>query len=326
MTKASKEQLISVIVPVYKVEEYLDKCVESIVNQTYKNLEIILVDDGSPDNCPKMCDDWAKKDKRIKVIHKENGGLSDARNAGIDIAKGEYITFIDSDDYVEIEYIDFLYKNLTENSADISMGKQRVVYPKETINTGSEKVYIVNPHDCFDKLLYSEDFDVSAWAKLYKIELFENVRYPKGRVFEDTATTYKLIDDSNVIVLNSRPIYNYIIRDDSITTNTFSEKKKELITSTEEMCDYINDKYPDLSNGCKRRMMYAYLSTLTQLVKSNDKRNKYKKELFEYIKKNRKEVLKDKRIPKRDRTALYATYLGYTLFGLCWKIYEKRRK
>ena len=115
MTKASKEPLISVIVPVYKVEEYLDKCVESIVDQTYRNLEIILVDDGSPDNCPKMCDEWAKKDKRIKVIHKENGGLSDARNAGIDIAKGEYITFIDSDDTVSIDFIESNLFNKIKN-------------------------------------------------------------------------------------------------------------------------------------------------------------------------------------------------------------------
>ena len=237
MTKASKEPLISLIVPVYKVEEYLDKCVESIVNQTYKNLEIILVDDGSPDNCPKMCDEWAKKDKRIKVIHKENGGLSDARNTGIDIAKGEYITFIDSDDYIEYNYVDFLYKNLDENKADISMGKQYVRYPEKVINTGSGKVYIVNPHDCFDKLLYGEDFDVSATIKLYKKELFKTIRFPKGRIYEDAATTYKLIDKSKKIVLNSMPIYNYMIRRDSISNNHFSLTKMDLITSTEEMCN-----------------------------------------------------------------------------------------
>ena len=126
MKEVSKKPLITIIIPVYKVEDYLDKCVESVVNQTYKNLEIILVDDGSPDNCPKMCDDWAKKDKRIKVIHKENGGLSDARNKGIDIAKGEFITFIDSDDYVENNYVEFLYNLVRENHAEISMGKQYV--------------------------------------------------------------------------------------------------------------------------------------------------------------------------------------------------------
>lgn len=326
MEKVAKKPLISIVVPIYKVEKYLDKCVDSIVSQTYDNLEIILVEDGSPDNCPKMCDEWAKKDKRIRVIHKENGGLSDARNKGIEVAKGEYITFVDSDDYIENDYVEFLYENLTNNNADISMGKQYVRYPNKTLNTGSGNIYIVNSHYCLDKLLYGEDFDVSAWAKLYKIELFKTVRFPKGRIFEDTATTYKLIDLSNKIVLNSKPIYNYIIRDDSITTRGFSEKKMELISATKEMCEYIENKYPDLKSGCDRRMMYSYLSTLTQLVKSGDKNNKHKKELFEYIKQNRKKILKDKRIPKRDRFALYATYLGYNMFAFCWGTYSKRRK
>jgi len=325
MQKVSNEPLISVIVPIYKVEEYLDKCVESIINQTYKNLEIILVDDGSPDNCPKMCDEWAKKDSRIVVIHKENGGLSDARNAGIDVAKGKYITFIDSDDYVENNYTEFLYSNLIENNADISMGKQYVRYPKKTKNTGTGNKYIVNPHDCFDKLLYGEDFDVSAWAKLYKTELFKEVRFPKGRVYEDAATTYKLIDKASVVVLNSEPIYNYIIREESISTGEFSPKKMDLITSTKEMCDYIEDKYNDLTKGCRRRLMYAYLSTLTQLIKSKGKNKAYKLELMNYIRKNRKTMLKDKRLPKRDRIGLISTYLGVGFYKLSWKAYSKIR-
>ena len=299
MTKVSKEPLISVIVPIYKVEKYLDKCIESIINQTYKNLEIILVDDGSPDKSPKMCDEWSKKDKRIKAIHKENGGLSDARNAAIDIAKGEYITFIDSDDYVEENYVEFLYKNLIDNNADISMGKQYVRYPNKVINTGSYNKYVVNAHDCFDKLLYSEDFDVSAWAKLYKTELFKNVRFPKGRVFEDAATTYRLIDKSKIIVLHSKPIYNYIIREDSISNNSFSEKKMDLITSTNEMCDYIINKYPDLEKGCNRRLMYAYLSTLTQLARTKKINKNYKIELMNYIKNNRSNIKRQKNSKKR---------------------------
>ena len=326
MTKASKkEPLISVIIPIYKVEKYLDKCVESVVNQTYKNLEIILVDDGSPDNCPKMCDEWANKDNRIKVIHKKNGGLSDARNAGIDIAKGEYLTFIDSDDYVELNYVEFLYNLVKDNGAELSMGKQYVRYPDKTINTGTNELYVLNSHDTLEKILYSEDFDVSAWAKLYKKELFDEIRFPKGRLFEDSATTYKFIDKANAIALKSVPIYNYIIRNDSITNETFNEKKFDLIVSTEEMSDYKSKKYKDLDKGCKRRLMYAYLSTLTQLIKCKKINKDYKNKLMTYIKKNRKEVLKDKRIPKRDKLALYATYLGTRGFSVCWKIYEKRR-
>ena len=326
MKKVSNYSLISVVIPVYKVEKYLDKCLESVINQTYEKLEIILVDDGSPDNCPKMCDEWAKKDKRIRVIHKKNGGLSDARNKGIDIATGEYITFIDSDDYVELNYVEFLYNLVKDNNAEISMGKQYVRYSDKTLNTGTNELYVLNSHDTLDKILYSEDFDVSAWAKLYKLELFKNIRYPKGRLFEDSATTYKLIDNANTIVLKSEPIYNYIMRNDSITNETFNEKKFDLIKSTEEMCTYISNKYKDLESGCKRRLMYAYLSTLTQLIKCKKINKKYKNRIMNYIKENRKEILKDKRIPKRDRLALYVTYLGINGFSTCWKIYEKRRK
>ena len=324
--KKVSNPLISVIIPVYKVEKYLDKCIDSVINQTYDNLEIILVDDGSPDNCPKMCDEYAKKDKRIKVIHKENGGLSDARNKGIDIATGEFITFIDSDDYVEKNYVEFLYNLAKENNAEISMGKQYVRYTNKTLNTGTNNLYVLNSHDTLEKTLYGEDFDVSAWAKLYKKDLFKEIRYPKGRLFEDSATTYKLIDKANKIVLKSVPIYNYMMRNDSITNETFNKKKFDLIKSTEEMCDYIEEKYKDLENGCKRRLMYAYLSTLTQLVKCKKIEKEYKNRLMKYIKENRQEVLKDKRIPKRDRLALYATYLGINGFSTCWKIYEKRRK
>ena len=136
-----EEELISIIVPVYKVEKYLDKCINSIVSQTYKNLEVILVDDGSPDSCGKMCDEWTKKDTRIKVIHKENGGLSDARNFGLDCAKGKYIQFVDSDDYIEKDMIEFLYKNLKENNADISICSNYMVDEENVINVGTRKIF-----------------------------------------------------------------------------------------------------------------------------------------------------------------------------------------
>lgn len=322
MKKVSNEPLISVIIPVYKVEEYLNRCVDSVINQTYKNIEIILVDDGSPDNCPKICDDYAKKDKRIRVIHKKNGGLSDARNAGIDIAKGEYFSFVDSDDYVEKNYISFLFNLAKKYNSELTMGKQYVRYSDKTIDTGSGNIYELNSHDTLEKMLYGEDFDVSAWAKLYKKELFKDVRFPVGRLFEDAATTYKLIDKSKKIVLSSKPIYNYIIRDNSITNEAFNEKKFDLILSTEEMTRFVINKYPDLKKACDRRLMYSYLSTLTQLIKCKKVKKEYKDRLMKYIKENRKKVLSDKRIPKRDKFGLFATYGGYNLFKISWKYYS----
>ncbi len=161
------EDLITVIVPVFKVEKYLEKCVKSICCQTYKNLEIILVDDGSPDNCGKMCDKYAKSDKRIKVIHKENGGLSDARNAGIKMATGKYIAFVDSDDYVSNDYIEYMYKILKKENTKISICELQIVWKNTTIENNKEnKVQKLTSKQALENLLYSQGIDVSAPRKI----------------------------------------------------------------------------------------------------------------------------------------------------------------
>ena len=173
-------------------------------------------------------------------------------------------------------------------------------------------------------LLYDEDLDVSAWAKLYKKELFEGIKYPKGQLFEDAATTYKLIDKANKITFESEGKYFYIIRQDSITNRRFDERKAELIKSTKQMTEYIRNKYPELKQGCDRRDMYAYLSTLMQMTKEKDikKYSKVQNEIMTYIKSNRSKILKDKRIPKRDRMALVSTFLGYRGFKISWNLYQ----
>ena len=317
-----KEKLISVIIPVYNVQEYLIKCIESVINQTYENLEIILVDDGSTDKSTEICDKVKKNDSRIRVIHKENGGLSDARNVGIDNANGEYISFIDSDDYVDDNYIELLYNAIKQYDADMSIASHRVIYEKNIIDRSTGKEFCAEPIEILKMLLYDNGIDTSAWGKLYKKSLFNEIRFPKGRFFEDSATTYMLIDKSKKIGVCSKPIYNYVIRNNSISNETFSEKKIDLIVSTEEMTNYIKNKYPELEKACNRRLMYAYLSTLTQLAKSKVKNKKIQKKLMKYINKNRNNVLKDKSIPKRDRVGLLSTILGFHCFKYVWKIYS----
>lgn len=323
------EDLISVIVPIYNVEKYINKCIDSIINQTYTNLEIILVDDGSPDNCGKICDEYAKKDNRIKVIHKENGGLSDARNVGIKNAKGMYITVVDSDDYIEQKYIEILYKSIKENETDIAIGSHKVIYENGTIiDKSTNEENVIESKNVLKRILYDEGIDLSAWAKLYKKELFYSIQYPKDRLYEDAATTYKLIDASNKISIISKPIYNYMIRNNSITNNDFSKKKMDLIISTEEMATYIKEKYPDLEKATKRRLMYAYLSTLTQLSKSKQKYPNEQKQLIDYIKKNGKEFMLDNDAPMRDKIAIISLSFGFWFYKLSWRLYEKitRRK
>ena len=210
--------LVSVIIPVYKVEPYFRRCLDSVINQTYTNLEIILVDDGSPDNCPQICDEYALKDRRIVVIHKENGGLSDARNAGLNICKGDYITFVDSDDWVDLQYIEELFRLLTESDSDIAIGENF-----QTNNIQSRPCYVINSFVYTSKEALVHLFEnthaafIISCGKLYKKELFSKLRFPVGKYHEDEYTTYILFYHSKQIAYTSQVLYYYYQRSDSIT-------------------------------------------------------------------------------------------------------------
>ena len=189
------QKLISVIIPIYDVQGYIRKCIDSVIKQTYKNIEIILVDDGSPDNCGLICDEYAKKYERIIVIHKKNGGLSSARNAGLDICKGEYVTFIDSDDYVHERYIEELTYMLENNKVDISIANRYEVedecVEKNTYYSGIQK--IMNSEELLMEF-FNNRIPHEAWGKLYKKELFNNCKYEDGlRIFEDLKFIYELL-------------------------------------------------------------------------------------------------------------------------------------
>ncbi|WP_295071849.1 glycosyltransferase [uncultured Fibrobacter sp.] len=211
--------LVSIIIPIYKVEQYLRRCLDSIVNQTYTNLEIILVDDGSPDGCPQICDEFAAKDNRIVVIHKENGGLSDARNAGLNICKGVYISFVDSDDWINPQYIDVLIDIATKEKADIAISE----YIKTTENNRKKQNIIFKKNfsskDALLRLFSKNNiaFTVS-WGKLYKRELFSSLRFPIGKYHEDEFTTYILFYNSKKIVYTSEILYYYYQRAGSIVS------------------------------------------------------------------------------------------------------------
>ena len=323
MEKVSNKPLISIIIPVYRVEDYLSKCLDSVISQTYENIEIILVDDGSDDNCPKICDDYSKKDNRIKVIHKSNGGLSDARNVGIENSNGDFIVFIDSDDYVSNNYVEELFNLISDNKADIGITTHYIVNENNKKPRYQFSSFELNSHDILDRMLYDEDIDVSAWGKIYKRELFQNTRFPFGRFYEDAATFYQLVLNSCIIRVKNIPTYYYVIRSNSISQSVFSETKMDLIKSTVEMTDSIKKVYSDLKKGCDRRLMFAYLSTLSQLATSKVKNEVVEKQLMSYIKENRKNVLSDKRIPKRDRFALIISKFGFGFYRFCWRLYKK---
>lgn len=222
--------LISIIVPVYKVEDLLARCVDSLLVQTYKELEIILVDDGSPDNSGQICEAYAKRDGRVKVIHKVNGGLSDARNAGMPHAHGSYITFLDSDDWVHETYIETLYNLLRSTDADIAACNfLRTSSENVSLPSTTERIFEFSNEEALEQIIAFGEFHeqmVVAWGKLYKAELFEGITYPVGRIHEDEFTTYKLIDRAKKVSFTTQALLYYWQREDSIMGTGFKLKNK----------------------------------------------------------------------------------------------------
>lgn len=299
------KELISVIVPVYKVEQYLEKCVETIINQTYDNLEIILVDDGSPDDCPKLCDELAKKDKRIKVIHKQNGGLSDARNVGFEASKGKFVTFVDSDDYLNIHFIAELYKNITDKNADLSIvGYKEVVENEEVDTTTAETsgVLCFDNKNKFEQLFAKHRLNfVIAWGKLYKRELFDELRFPVGKINEDEFVTHHIIDKCKKICFENVPYYYYLQRANSITHAVFTEKNMNVFEALDDRLAFF-EKMPEF----QKETLYSYLSSIIYKYyhfKKDLRKVLYKK--FKFLTKNYSNFVKSFSLKRKIKLALF---------------------
>lgn len=319
------EPLISVVLPVYNVERFLKRCVNSVRNQDYKNLEILLVDDGSTDNSGILCDDFAREDQRIFVIHKANGGPSDARNCGIAQAKGKYITFIDSDDEVDLDYVSYLYSLIIKFKCKMSLCSHRILYEKsgKIINLGNKTETVLSAKNCIEKMCYHDLVDTSAWGKLYETSLFHDVTYPDRKKFEDMGTTYKLFINSERIACGFNSKYTYHIRDNSITTSDFSLSKLDLLEMTDCMARDVIYRYPELRQAVLRRQVYARFSTLNQMLNVDDKTaNSIKEEIVKYIKMHSNEVLRDTFAPRRDKIAVLSLMVGISFYRILWSAYK----
>ena len=265
-----EEELISVIIPVYNVEKYLNKCLDSVISQTYNNIEIILIDDGSPDKCGVICDEYSKKDKRIKVIHKNNEGVSIARNLGIEKAKGEYITFIDSDDYVEKNYIETLYKMCKKNNSDMSIcgtidvnETGKIVSESKKINKNMTNV------EALQELLEEKHFNNVVWAKLYKLSLLDNIKFKENiKIAEDIDVIYKVLDKTTKVSIDTNNIlYYYRIRKNSVTQRGYNNDWKKAIEIIGKMTNYIIEKYPKLKKYAIKRYIKINVFCICQILK-----------------------------------------------------------
>ena len=244
-----KEPLISIIVPVYKVEKYLNRCVESIVKQTYSNLEIILVDDGSPDQCPVMCDAWMEKDNRIKVVHKKNGGLSDARNAGMKISKGEFIGFVDSDDWIDQNMYQRLYEILSTDKSDISACGVKMFWEDSDLCqmlTQTNKC-VLNREEAMKALIEESLIKQPVWYKLYKKELIRDILFPVGKYHEDAFWSYQAIGMAKRVSITDYVGYYYWQRKESIMGENYSIKRLDAIQALENRQSYLEVNFPSLA-------------------------------------------------------------------------------
>lgn len=244
-----KKPLISVIIPVYNVEKYLNRCVESIVGQTYRNLEIILVDDGSPDRCPAMCDAWAEKDNRIKVVHKKNGGLSDARNAGLEMAGGELIGFVDSDDWIAPDMYQCLYETMKADNSDVAACGVKMVWEDDTLPQILTKAgsCVLNRNEAMQALIEESWLKQPVWYKLYKAELIRNIWFPVGKYHEDVFWSYQAIGAAERVSVIDHAGYYYWQRSGSIMGEEYSLKRLDVIEALEYRQEYLERYFPDLA-------------------------------------------------------------------------------
>ena len=265
--------LISVIVPIYNVEKYLARCVDSILSQTYGNLEIILVDDGSTDKSGIIADEYEKKDNRVRVIHKQNGGLSDARNCGIDAARGEYFGFVDSDDYIASDMYETLYEIMIRYGAKISVcDKFDVIEGVDRVyeDTAEAEEFCTDAEEAMKIVLDGKRNYAYAWNKLYKREVFDGIRYPKGKFIEDAFIILELFDAAERVAFTTAKKYYYLCRPNSIMTLSFSPKHLDCIEAHEKNYRYVCEKHPALEKNARMRLYWSRFFVLDKMLVSDN--------------------------------------------------------
>jgi len=262
--------LISVIVPVYKVEKYLDRCIQSIVDQTYSNLEIILVDDGSPDNCPAICDAWAEKDSRIKVLHKDNEGVADARNTGLKAVTGEFVTFVDSDDWIDKYFYEILFNKMIECDCDMVVSKYRIVEDENEIHNDlvSGNAKIIDMNQAMGDLLDDDKIWQIVWNKIYKKEIVSNVVFESGKIHEDIFWMYLVVAKANRICVLDYYGYNYFQRADSIMGVGFSTNRLDAVEAKCYRQNYLEKHLPDFADKGRVALHFSCIYVGQQAIKS----------------------------------------------------------
>ena len=319
MTK--NNPLVSVIIPVYNTAKHLPTCLNSIINQTYQNLEIIVIDDGSTDNSSEIIKQYNEKDNRIKAFTQKNQGLSAARNTGLKNATGKYVTFVDSDDMIETNMIEKLLLALEKTKSDISVCsfKERTTNGKEKhFNKNNYSRKVLNTEQALKAMLKEQGFMLSATMKLYPLNFFKNVSFLVGKLHEDVGTTYKLIMKASKVVFIPNELYIYIHHEKSIISADFDNRKLDLISLTDQMCNDIDKKFPNLKNVTNERRIRARFSILRQIPSNNPKA----KQIVNYLTTHQNYITNNPEATIIDKIALKLALTSPKLFQLSYKLFK----
>lgn len=322
LKKVGIMHLFSIIVPVYNVETYLDECVQSLVNQTYSNIEIILVDDGATDSSGIMCDRYAKEDTRICVVHKCNGGLSSARNAGLEHANGDYILYVDSDDYISLDFMELIEQQLLIKSFDMLIaGKVEFVDGrKPKIKKMSKKNVLLTPEEALESVYYQELFDTNSWAKVMKTEIARKNPFAEGILYEDFKNIYKFISECDSVIYLPQPQYFYRQRNNSIMNSSFDDRKLVLIDIAKENLNFVEEKYPDITDAAIRRYVYSNFHILGRTILVDEMLPK-SEEIRNNILMYKSNILMNKRISLKEKISVCILDWGLKPYEIIWNIY-----
>lgn len=320
------KDLISVVIPVYNVEQYIHQCIDSVIEQTYKNIEIIIVDDGSEDRSGKICDEYAKKDERIKVIHQNNRGLSGARTAGQEIAQGKYITFIDSDDWIDIDMLEILYKAINKYNGDISCIGFFAFYEDGIFEkiTKVREVKILNNVEALECYLFDEYITPCVWGKLWKRKLWKEIRCPEGKLFEDQYTTYKLLDMADKIILIPRAKYYYRKRANSIGHMEFNKRTYDLYYGVQEEYTYITQKYPQIKETLAIGRIKWEIVFINMMFSSKKTDKKLLRKCRLFARKNTKNIIGSKYIDWLRKGQMLLFAYNFTIYKWIYLKYKNR--
>lgn len=293
--------MISIIVPVYNVEKYLERCIESILSQTYKNFELIIINDGSSDKSIDICEKYKAIDSRIIFINQSNKGVSAARNVGLDIAKGDYVAFVDSDDYIENDMYEILINSIEGNNADISVCGFYELRPNNKRNELfiKKESFIMKSEDCINKFFeenYIKDLMYAPWNKLFKRKVIGDIRFnEKLSMGEDILFIFECLGNCNSIFFNNKSKYNYIYRENSAMRAEFSEKRFDYIKAFDYMEKICLERYPNLIKSVKKQCFYHKLNCCRKIILNSNHNEIYDiefKKMLLYIEENKKIVFR----------------------------------